>query len=47
MWKVLNVMGFKRYKKARKDAWDKLSNKDKEKFTNLPHFDKNIFFEIT
>ena len=36
-----------RYKKARKDSWNKLSNKEKEAFTSLPHFDKNIFFEIT
>ena len=36
-----------RYKKARKDAWNKLSQKEKEQFTNLQHFNPEIFEEIT
>jgi uncharacterized protein YueI len=36
-----------RCKKARKDVWNKLSIKEKEAYTNLPHFNPEIFEEIT
>ena len=36
-----------RYNTAWKNAWDKLSKEEKEQFTNLPHFDAEIFKEIT
>lgn len=36
-----------RYKRAWNIAWNKLSGKEKKEFTDLPHFDKKLFFEIT
>ena len=36
-----------RYKRAWNVAWNKLSNKEKKEFTDLPYFDKTIFLEIT
>jgi len=35
------------YKEAWKVAWENLQKDEKEKFTSLPNFDKDIFFEIT
>ena len=36
-----------RYKTAFKKAWNELSQDEKNKFLNLPNFNKDIFFEIT
>ena len=35
------------YEEAWKVAWENLQKDEKEKFTSLPNFDKDIFFEIT
>lgn len=35
------------YKEAWKNAWEELSQYNKDVFLNLPNFDKDIFFEIT
>ena len=36
-----------RYQSARKNAWSKLSNKEKQAFLDLPHFNAEIFLDIT
>ena len=36
-----------RHKRAWNLARNKLSDKEKKEFTDLPHFDKKLFFEIT
>ena len=36
-----------RYQTAFKKAWNELSQDDKNKILDLPHFDKDIFFKIT
>ena len=38
---------FTRYQTAFKKAWNELSQDDKNKILDLPHFDKDIFFKIT
>ena len=35
------------YKEACAKWWDKLTDEDKEIIQEIPHFDKNIFYEIT
>ena len=36
-----------RYQTAFKKMWDKLSEKDRQEYFDIPHFDKDIFKEIT
>ena len=36
-----------RYQTAFKKAWSELPQEEKNKFLNLPNFDKDIFFKIT
>ena len=36
-----------RYQAAFINAWNKLNQEEKDEFLNLPHFDKDIFKEIT
>ena len=36
-----------RYQTAFKKAWNELSQDNKNKILDLPHFDKDIFFKIT
>ena len=36
-----------RYQSARKNAWSKQSNKEKQQFLDLPNFSAEIFLDIT
>jgi hypothetical protein len=42
-----NVNYSTRYQTAFKNAWELLSQKEREEFLNLPHFDLIIFYKIT
>jgi hypothetical protein len=35
------------YEEAWREVWDKLSQTDRQKYLDLPHFDKDIFKSIT